>query len=49
MMKNKNKKLVALVMSLAMAAPVAACGPTVIPEEIPEGRTQIKISLYSGG
>ncbi len=48
-MRNKNKKLVALVMALAMATPVVACGPTVIPEEIPEGRTQIKISLYSGG
>ena len=46
---KKNKTLVALLATLFMAAPVAACTPTVIPDEVPEGRTEIKISMYSGG
>lgn len=47
-MMKKSKKLLALVLALSTVAPMAACGTTVEPE-VPEGRTQIKISMYAGG
>ncbi len=47
-MMKKSKKALALVLALATVAPMAAC-VTVEPDPVPEGRTQIKISMYVGG
>ena len=47
-MMKKSKKLLALVLALSTVAPIAACGKVVEPP-VPEGRTQIKISMYVGG
>ena len=45
---KKSKKVLALIMALGMTASMVACG-TQVGEEVPEGRTQIKISMYAGG
>ena len=47
-MMKRTKKVLALAFAFAMVAPMAACG-TPQAEEVPEGRTQIKISMYVGG
>ena len=47
-MKKFTKKLLAIVLSLVMVIPFAACGE-VIDDDIPEDRVQIKISMYVGG
>lgn len=47
-MMKKSKKLLSLVLALSTVAPLAACGPEVMPGP-PDGRVELKISLYSGG
>lgn len=47
-MMKKSKKALALVLALAMVAPMAACGPKII-DGPPEDRVELKISLYCGG
>ncbi len=48
-MMKTSKKVLALTMALAMAAPMAACSGKLLEGGVPDDRVELKISLYAGG